>query len=229
VAESNCRLTESIRRPENQRFMPTSTRLDFEAVEHSDRDELLTSSKVAVAHGFSGATPCDNKFLNLNGFHPQRSCGRQCPSTKCTGGCYGLPCLARGEREIGTSGIRHRDAAGEARDHAAARFRLTASARRSREKKFAKHSAPFRRAAEEACRATHNGDAPVEAGLSTDKDGHRGKVQLSIFTTVNAATHLTIVSSPSAMGTLDVHNKFGESTPSPRAIKSANLRVKWFM
>jgi hypothetical protein len=51
VAESNCRLTESIHRPENQRFMPTSTRLDFEAVEHSDRDELLTNSKVAVAHG----------------------------------------------------------------------------------------------------------------------------------------------------------------------------------
>jgi hypothetical protein len=93
-------------------------------------------------------------------------------------------------------------------------------------KEVCSHSAPFRKAAEQAWRATHNGDAPFEAGFSIENDGHPGKVQLSIFTTVEAATRLTIVSGPSAMGTLHVHNKFGESTPSQEDIKSAKLRGK---
>ena len=93
-------------------------------------------------------------------------------------------------------------------------------------KKFAKHSAPFRRAAEEAWRATRNGDAPFEAGFSIDKDGHPGKVQLSLFATANAATPLNIASNKSALGTLHVHDKFGEPTPSAGDIKSAQMLRK---
>jgi len=55
-------------------------------------------------------------------------------------------------------------------------------------KKFAKHSALFRRAAEEAWRATRNGDASFEAGFSIEKDGHPGKAQLSLFANANTAT-----------------------------------------
>jgi hypothetical protein len=59
-------------------------------------------------------------------------------------------------------------------------------------KKFAKHSAPFRKAAEQAWRAAHNGDAPFEAGFSFGKDGQPGKVKLSLFSTTKPATHLSI-------------------------------------
>ena len=55
-------------------------------------------------------------------------------------------------------------------------------------KRFAKHSATFRRAAVEAWRATQNGDAPFEAGFSIEKDVHPGKVQLSLFATTSPAT-----------------------------------------
>ena len=88
---------------------------------------------------------------------------------------------------------------------------------------FARNSVPFRKAAEKAWRATHNGDAPFEAGFSIGSDGQPGKVQLSIFETVNAATHLEIASTPFAIGTLHVHNRYGVSTPSPGDIKSARL------
>src|SRR5579863_307975 len=88
---------------------------------------------------------------------------------------------------------------------------------------FARNSASFRKAAEKAWGATHNGDAPFEAGFAIDKDGQPGKVQLSIFETINAATHLEIASSPSAIGTLHVHNRYGVSTPSPGDIRSAKL------
>jgi hypothetical protein len=91
-------------------------------------------------------------------------------------------------------------------------------------KAFAKHSASFRQAAEKAWRATQNGDAPFEAGFWIDAEGRSGKVQLSIFQTVNAATHLSLIASQSALGTLHVHNKFGKSTPSPDDIESAK---KW--
>lgn len=64
----------------------------------------------------------------------------------------------------------------------------------------------------------------VEASLSIGKEDHPEKVQLSILTTVEAAPSLTIVSSPSAVNTLQVHNKFGGSTPSPADIESAKLR-----
>ena len=93
-------------------------------------------------------------------------------------------------------------------------------------KRFAKRSAPFRKAAEEAWRATRNGDAPFEAGFSIDQDGHPGKVQLSLFATASAATHLSIASNQSALGTLHVHDKFGESTPSAGDIKSAQMLRK---
>ena len=97
-------------------------------------------------------------------------------------------------------------------------------------KRLAKHSAPFRKAAEEAWRATHNGDAPFEAGFSINDDGHPGKLQLSLFEAVDAATHLTLVSSTSALGTLHVHNKFGESTPSAADVRSAkSLRKTVFV
>jgi hypothetical protein len=88
---------------------------------------------------------------------------------------------------------------------------------------LAEHSASFRKAAENAWRAAQNGDAPYEAGFSIDKDGNPGKVQISILETVNAATHLKIASNPSSIGTLHVHNRFGEPTPSPGDIKAAKL------
>lgn len=91
-------------------------------------------------------------------------------------------------------------------------------------KAFAERSASFRKAAENAWRAAQNGDAPYEAGFSIDKDGNPGKVQISILATVNAATHLDIASNPSAIGTLHVHNRFGEPTPSPGDIKAAELQ-----
>lgn len=90
-------------------------------------------------------------------------------------------------------------------------------------KAFARQSVLFRKNAEKAWRATHNGDAPFEAGFSIDKDGRPGKVQLSLFATVDAATHLDIASSPSALGTLHVHNRFGKPTPSPEDIHSAEM------
>ena len=93
-------------------------------------------------------------------------------------------------------------------------------------KRFARHSASFRKAAEEAWHAARNGDAPFETGFSIDKDGQPGKVQLSILATADAATHLRIASSSSALGTLHVHNKFGEPTPSPGDIQSARMLGK---
>ena len=90
-------------------------------------------------------------------------------------------------------------------------------------KALAERSASFRKAAESAWRATQNGDAPYEAGFSIDKEGNPGKVQISILETVNAATHLEIASSQSAIGTLHVHNRFGEATPSPGDIKAAKV------
>jgi hypothetical protein len=44
-----------------------------------------------------------------------------------------------------------------------------------------------------------------------------------IFRIVEAAIHLTIVSRPSAMGALQVHNKFGKPTPSPEDIQSGEV------
>jgi hypothetical protein len=90
-------------------------------------------------------------------------------------------------------------------------------------KALAERSASFRKAAENAWRAAQNGDAPYEAGFSIDKDGNPGKVQISILETVNAATHLEIASNQSAIGTLHVHNRFGEPMPSPGDIKAAKL------
>jgi hypothetical protein len=93
-------------------------------------------------------------------------------------------------------------------------------------KKLARHSAPFRKAAEEAWRALRNGDAPFEAGFSIDRGGQPGKVQLSLFSTTKAATHLSLASNKSALGTLHVHDKFGELTPSAADIKSAQMLHK---
>jgi hypothetical protein len=93
-------------------------------------------------------------------------------------------------------------------------------------KRFAGRSMLFRKAAEEAWRATQNGDAPFEAGFSISNDGRPGKVQLSLFLTSNAATHLVIASDSSALGTLHVHNRFGESTPSLEDIESAKFLRK---
>ncbi len=83
------------------------------------------------------------------------------------------------------------------------------------------HSATFRKAAEEAWRATRNGTSPYEVGFSIDQDGRPGKIQLSMFATVNAKTHLRIASSPAALGTLHVHTRYGEPTPSQGDINSA--------
>lgn len=91
---------------------------------------------------------------------------------------------------------------------------------------FAKHSTSFRQVAEKAWRATHNGDADFEAGFSIDQQGHAGKVQLSIFETVGRATHLNINAGPESLGTLHVHNRFGNSIPSPEDVESAR---KWKM
>ncbi len=88
------------------------------------------------------------------------------------------------------------------------------------------HSTAFRKATEEAWRATHNGAAPYEAGFSIEKDGHPGKIQLSIFATVNAKTHLSIHASPTALGSLHVHTKYGEAAPSPGDIQSAKMLRK---
>lgn len=93
-------------------------------------------------------------------------------------------------------------------------------------KRFAGRSTPFRKAAEEAWRATQNGDAPFEAGFSINNNGRPSKVQLSLFSTSNAATHLVIASDSSALGTLHVHNRFGESTPSAEDIESAKFLRK---
>jgi hypothetical protein len=88
------------------------------------------------------------------------------------------------------------------------------------------HSASFRKAAEQAWRSTRNGDAPYEAGFSIDKDGRPGKIQMSMFATVHAKTHLSIASTPTALGTLHVHTKYGEPTPSDDDIKSAKTLHK---
>lgn len=88
------------------------------------------------------------------------------------------------------------------------------------------HSAAFRKAAEEAWRATRNGAAPYEAGFSIEMDGRPGKIQLSIFATVNAKTHLSIHSTPAALGSLHVHTKYGEAAPSPGDIQSAKTLHK---
>lgn len=90
-------------------------------------------------------------------------------------------------------------------------------------KALAEHSTTFRKAAENAWRAAQNGDAPYEAGFAIDEDGNPGKVKISILATENAATHLKIASNSSAIGTLHVHNRFGEPTPSPGDIKAAKL------
>ena len=90
-------------------------------------------------------------------------------------------------------------------------------------KDLAERSTSFRRAAENAWCAAQNGDAPYEAGFSIDKDGNPGKVKISILATVGAATHLKIDSNSSAIGTLHVHNRFGEPTPSSGDIKAAKL------
>jgi hypothetical protein len=88
------------------------------------------------------------------------------------------------------------------------------------------HSASFRKAAEQAWRATRNGDAPYEAGFSIYKDGRPGKIQMSMFATVHAKTHLSIASTPTALGTLHVHTKYGEPTPSDGDIKSTKTLHK---
>lgn len=88
------------------------------------------------------------------------------------------------------------------------------------------HSTAFRKAAEDAWRATHNGAAPYEAGFSIEKDKRPGSIQLSILATVNAKTHLSIHSSPTALGTLHVHTKYGEPAPSPGDIQSAKALHK---
>jgi hypothetical protein len=88
-------------------------------------------------------------------------------------------------------------------------------------KNFAKHFAPFRRVAEEAWRATRNGDAALEASFSIEKDGHPGKAQLTLFATANTAIHLEIASNTAALGTLHVHNKSGEPPASAGDTKTA--------
>jgi hypothetical protein len=89
---------------------------------------------------------------------------------------------------------------------------------------FAKHSTSFREVAEKAWRATHNGDADFEAVFSIDEQGHADKVQLSIFETVGRATHLNITANPASLGTLHVHNRYGNSIQSPEDVESAK---KW--
>jgi len=91
-------------------------------------------------------------------------------------------------------------------------------------KAFAEHSTSFRKAAGSAWHDAQNADARYEAGFSINKDGSPGKVQLSILSTVNAATHLDIASTPSAIGSLHVHNRFGKPTTSPGDIKAAESR-----
>jgi hypothetical protein len=59
--------------------------------------------------------------------------GRQCQSLKCTSRLYDLPRLALGDRVSGTNGTRHRLDGDEAHTHTAARFRPSASTRRSRD------------------------------------------------------------------------------------------------
>ena len=88
------------------------------------------------------------------------------------------------------------------------------------------HSAAFRKAAEEAWHATCNGDAPYEAGFSIDRDGRPGKIQLSIAAS-NAKNHLSIVSKPTALGSLHVHTQYGEPTPSPHDVESAKALHEW--
>ena len=88
------------------------------------------------------------------------------------------------------------------------------------------HCAAFRKSAREAWRATHNGAAPFEAGFSIDKEGRPGRIQLSLFATTNSKIHLRIISTPTALGTLHVHTKYGEPTPSPDDINSAKALHK---
>jgi hypothetical protein len=90
------------------------------------------------------------------------------------------------------------------------------------------HSATFRKSAKEAWRATHNGSAPYEAGFCIDKDGCPGKIQLSIFATINARIHLRIACTATALGTLHVHNKYGEPNPSPTISIRRRRFTKWF-
>ena len=91
---------------------------------------------------------------------------------------------------------------------------------------LAECSTSFRKAAESAWRAAQNGDAPYEAGFSIDEDGNPGKVKISILATVDAATHLKISSNFPAIGTLHVHTRFGEPTPSPGDIRAAKLHCE---
>jgi hypothetical protein len=88
------------------------------------------------------------------------------------------------------------------------------------------HSAAFRKAARDAWHATHNGTKPYEAGFSIDKDGRPGKIQTSMGALGDAAHHLKIISSSTAIGTLHVHNKFGAPEPSDDDIKAAKTLHK---
>ena len=88
------------------------------------------------------------------------------------------------------------------------------------------HSTAFRKAARDAWHATHNGTKPYEAGFSIDKDGRPGKIQSSMGALGDAAHHLKIISSSTAIGTLHVHNKFGAPEPSDDDINAAKTLHK---
>jgi hypothetical protein len=88
------------------------------------------------------------------------------------------------------------------------------------------HSAAFRKAAKDAWHATRNGTMAIEAGFSIDRDGRPGKIQTSMGAPGDAAHHLKLTSSSTAMGTLHVHNKFGAPTPSGDDINTAKTLRK---
>ena len=88
------------------------------------------------------------------------------------------------------------------------------------------HSPAFRKAARDAWHATRNGTKPYEAGFSIDKDGRPGKIQTSMGALGDAAHHLKIISSSTAIGTLHVHNKFGAPEPSDDDINVAETLHK---
>jgi len=86
------------------------------------------------------------------------------------------------------------------------------------------HSRAFKKAAEDAWHAAHNGSAPFETGFAIDENGRPGKLQSSIFAPDENAHHLRLVFSPTCMATFHVHNKFGEPEPSPHDVEIAKTK-----
>ncbi len=88
------------------------------------------------------------------------------------------------------------------------------------------YSAPFRKAARDAWRATRDGNSRYETGFSIDENGRPGKLQSSEFAPKDAFNHLRIVSKSNAVGTFHIHTRYGDPRPSEQDISAAKTTHK---